>query len=85
MKIDVIISWLQKFSTACRNNHKYNLKYYCKEKTYSSQRLKFKMLHDTYTADMFTTTAKEQILACCIATLFLTKMENKYHKYAFHK
>jgi hypothetical protein len=43
------------------------------------------MLHDTYTADMFTTTAKEQILACCIATLFLTKMENKYHKYAFHK
>jgi hypothetical protein len=28
--------------------------------------------------------AEEQILACCIAILFLTKMENKYHKYAFH-
>jgi hypothetical protein len=49
MKKDVVILWLQKFSTACRNNHKYNLEYCCEEKIYSSQRLKLKILHDTYT------------------------------------
>jgi hypothetical protein len=48
MKKDVLILWLQKFSPACRNNHKYNLEYCCEEKMYSSKRLKFKMLHDTY-------------------------------------
>jgi hypothetical protein len=49
MKKDVVILWLQKFSTACRNNYKYNLEYSCEDKIYSSHRLRFKMLHDTYT------------------------------------
>jgi hypothetical protein len=49
MKKDLIILWLQKFSTACKNNHKYGLEYCCEEKIYSSQRLKFEMLRDTRT------------------------------------